>query len=86
MSLYHSFAHTSHPGFIRSIDPRSARHQLHVSLAVVVALALAIAGSALVIRPAEGFNLHGQRASLAHPATANHHRVDAAALAAVDRS
>jgi hypothetical protein len=77
MSLHHNFGQSSHPGFTRSIDPRSARRQLHVSMGVAAVLALAIGGSAFAIRPATGFDTQSQQASIASAWAVNHHHLNA---------
>ena len=41
-------------GFIRSLDPRSARRQLHLSVGVAAVLGLAVVTSAFALRPVAG--------------------------------
>ena len=65
------------PGFIGSVDPRSARRQLRVSLTVTAVMALAIGGSAVALRPLPGFDEASQRAGIADAAAVNHHALDA---------
>lgn len=78
MSLHESFGFDDAPGFTRSVDPRSARRQLRVSLSVAAALAVAIGSSAFALRPAAGFDTASQRAHIADAAAAAHHDLDAA--------
>lgn len=65
MSLHHRFHQPEHSGFTRSVDPSSARRQLHVSLGVVAALALGIAVSVAAIHPDSGYDAASQRAAIA---------------------
>ncbi len=65
------------PGFIGSLDPRSARRQLRVSLVVTAVLALAIGGAATALRPLPGFDMASQRAHVTDLAAVTHSGVDA---------
>lgn len=65
MTPHPSFGHDTRPGFIRSVDPRSARRQLNVSLAVTTALVIAIGSSAFALRPASGSDATKQRLHVA---------------------
>lgn len=78
MSLHQPFDLNDAPGFTRSVDPRSARRQLRVSLGVAAALAVAIGSSAFALRPAAGFDAASQRAHIADVAATGHHDLDAA--------
>ena len=48
---------TSRDGLVRSIDPQTARRQLHLSLGLLGVLAVASAGAAFGLRP--GPTAHG---------------------------
>lgn len=77
MPLHRSFGHDPRPGFISSVDPRSARRQLNVSLAVMTALVVAIGSSAVALRPASGYDAASQRAHIADMEAGNHRALDA---------
>ena len=49
--MTHFQGRTSASGLIRSIDPQTARRQLHLSLGVLGILAMASAGVAFGLRP-----------------------------------
>ncbi len=75
MSLQRSAQYSS--GFGSGLDPSLARRQLRVSLGVVLALAMAIVGSAAAaLRPASTFGQHDRPAQVidAAVAAAGQHR------------
>ena len=68
MSLQRSAQSCS--GFGSGLDPSLARRQLRVSLGVVLALAMAIIGSAAALRPASTFGQHDRPARVIDAAVA----------------
>lgn len=68
MSLHHRFHQPEHSGFTRSVDPSSARRQLHVSVGVVAALTMGIALSVVAIHPHSGYDAASQRAAMSSSA------------------
>ena len=81
MSLHENFRQPEHTGFTRSVDPHSARRQLHVSLGVVGALAVAILVSAGAIHPSTGYDSSSQSASLSSASALSRTHVNAQAIA-----
>lgn len=50
MAILDHFERVEEPGFTRSVDPRSARRQLNISLGLIVVLAIAATAVTLSLR------------------------------------
>ena len=73
----HVIRHGDRPGFVQTVDPRSAQRQFKVSLAVATVLAVAIGSSAFALHPASGFDATSQRAEIVARNPLTQHRLDA---------